>query len=242
MSTTHWPCWKNVLPLIRCWLLLKAYITSLEKDSKTSKKYAACLSGTLFPWKSPTPAFSSHCQPWYNYVFILVSQVFKLDVGRLWKIFFMFSEHRCFVLLCYNSKWTTNGPEYWPTSKTENTWVQSVSFVWVLCWKSDFIFIKWYYITIIPFFKRTLWVKIYVIWNHPLFGVAGVFSPALFMMLFVLSYLIGVKSNAIKISGRSEKLYQCMLLWLNEGNNLCFFIVVFYLVSLVHRKIYISWL
>lgn len=169
-------------------ILLKVYSTSLEKDSKTSKKYAACSSGTLFPWKNPTPAFSSHCQSWYNYVFILVSQtgwflswmLEDFETFFLW--FLIFSEHRFFVLLCYNSNWTTNGPEYWPMSKTENTWVQSVSAVWVLCWISDFIFIKWYYITIIPFFKRTLWV----IRNPPLSGVAGVFFPPLFMSCSVI--------------------------------------------------------
>lgn len=96
---------------------------------KDFKKYAACSSGTLFPWKNPTPAFSSHCQSWYNYVFILVSQTVwflswmleDFETFFLW--FLIFSEHRFFVLLCYNSNWTTNGPEYWPMSKTENTWV-----------------------------------------------------------------------------------------------------------------------
>ncbi len=105
----------------------------------------------------------------------------------------MFSECRCFVLLCYNSKWTTNGPEYcWPMSKTENTRVQSVSSVWVLCLISDFIFIKWYNITIIPFFTRTLWVNIYVIRNPPL---SGVFSPHLFMSCSVIFDWDQIKCN-----------------------------------------------
>lgn len=148
----------NILPLIKRCLFLKVYCASLEKDSKTSKKYAACPNRTLSLWKSPTPAFSSQCQWWYNYVFILVSQTVWFlswmleDFGRFFFLILMFSEHHCLVL-CYNSNWTTNGPVLTHV-KDRNTWFQSVPSAWVLCWISDFIFIKWYYISIIPFFSK----------------------------------------------------------------------------------------
>lgn len=105
----------------------------------------------------------------------------------------MFSEHHCLVLR-YNSNWTTNRPE----SLHEMTHVKNRKrlilkcIFWVLCWK----FKKWYYITIIPFYKRILWVKIGGIWKPSSFRVDGVYFPLLYLWA-VLSNLIGVKSNAI---------------------------------------------
>lgn len=210
------------------------------------KDLCACSSGTLFPWKNPTPAFSSHCQSWYNYVFILVSQTVwflswmleDFEKNVLW--FLIFSEHRCFVLLCYNSNWTTNGPEYWPMSKTENTSSKCICCLSIVLNIRFYIYkmVLYYYNTI--FQKKTMskdlcYQKSSIVW-----GGWGIF-PSFIHELFCHIWLGSNQMQLRFLEGQKNCIGACCCGWM-KGTIYVFHCHVFHLVYLVHRKTKHSWI
>lgn len=76
--------------------------------------------------------------------------------------------------------------------------------------------------------------------NLPHLGWLGYISPSFIYELFCQIWSGSNQMQLFKVSGRSGNLYQCMLLWLNEGNNLGFFIVISFGVFSAEK--YYSWI
>lgn len=225
-----------------CWLLLKVYSTSLEKDSKTSKKYAACSSGTLFPWKNPTPAFSSHCQSWYNCVFILVSQTVWFlswmleDFGRFFFIIILNvfrTSLLCIIMLQFkmNHKRTRVLTHVKDRKHLSSKCIFCLSIVLNIRFYI-YKMVLYYYNTI--FQKNTMSKDLCYQKSSLVWGGWGIF-PSFIQELFCHIWLGSNQMQLRFLEGQKNCISACCCGWM-KGTIYVFHCHVFHLVSLVHRK------